>query len=264
MHDIVRQARECAEAGFKEVTLLGQTVNSYKWETHDFSDLLEEVVKVDGIERVRFTSPYPTDFTDKLIETIASHDKISKYLHLPAQSGSDAMLKTMRRLYTRGEYDTLVQKIRKAIPHIALSTDIIVGYPGESEEDFARTVELLETTRFDFAYLFKYSERSHTWAARNAPDDVPEALKGSRLKKIIELQESICAEVFTSRIGTTQKVLVDGESRRDSEELCGRTDDFKMTVFPKPASGVVVPGDIVTVQIDDATSHTLRGTVAEG
>ena len=128
----------------------------------------------------------------------------------------------------------------------------------------AQTVELLESTRFDFAYLFKYSERSHTWAARNAPDDVPEALKGSRLKKIIELQESICAEVFTSRIGTTQKVLVDGESRRDSEELCGRTDDFKMTVFPKPASGVVVPGDIVTVQIDDATSHTLRGTVAEG
>ena len=258
-HDIVRQARECAEAGYREITLLGQTVNSYRWEDHDFADLLTDLVDVDGIERIRFTSPYPTDFTPKLIATMSAHDKICKYIHLPAQSGSNRMLESMRRLYDREQYDELVRDIRAAIPGIAMSTDIIVGYPGETEEDFAATVELLETTRFDFAYLFKYSERNFTWAKRNAPDDIPESLKKERLAQIIELQESICAEIFTSWVGKTVQVLVDGESRRNSEELCGRSDDFKMTVFPKPTTFDAAPGDLVDVEILDATSHTLRG-----
>ena len=262
MPDILRQARECADAGYKELTLLGQTVNSYRWDGADFADLLEELVKVDGIERIRFTSPYPTDFTDKLIATIASHDKISKYIHLPAQSGSNRMLEAMRRLYTREQYDELVHKIRAAIPQIAMSTDIIVGYPGETDEDFQASMELLESTRFDFAFLFKYSERRHTWAARNATDDVPEAVKGSRLTAVIEQQERICGEVFASRIGNTYTVLVDGESRRDSSELCGRTDDFKMTVFPKDEKRQIGPGDLVDVTITDATSHTLKGVLA--
>jgi len=259
MGEVVRQARECAEAGYREITLLGQTVNSYRWEGHDFADLLEELVGVDGIERIRFTSPYPTDFTPKLIETMARYDAISNYIHLPAQSGSDRMLEAMRRQYTRSEYDALVDDIRKAIPDIALSTDIIVGYPGESDEDFQATVELLETTRFDFAYLFKYSERSNTYAARNVPDDVDEEIKGARLKQIIALQEDICAEIFADRVGHTCEVLVDGESRRDSDQWCGRTDDYKMTVFPKVEGRDVAPGDLVQVVVEDATSHTLLG-----
>jgi tRNA-2-methylthio-N6-dimethylallyladenosine synthase len=263
MPEIVRQAQSCAEAGYREITLLGQTVNSYRWEEHDFADLLEELVEVDGIERLRFTSPYPTDFTPKLIETMAAHDKISKYIHLPAQSGSTRMLEAMRRRYTREEYDRLVKDIRTAIPDIAISTDIIVGYPGETEEDFQKTVELLETMRYDFAYLFKYSERNYTWASRNAPDDIPEEIKKQRLSQIIELQESICSEIFAGRVGATEEVLVVGESRRDDTDLCGRTDDFKMTVFPKPDDVEVEPGDIVRVEIDDATSHTLLGKFLE-
>ena len=257
--DIVRQARECAAAGFREITLLGQTVNSYRTDDHDFADLLTELVDIDGIERIRFTSPYPTDFTPKLIETMAAQDKICNYIHLPAQSGSDRMLEAMRRLYDRAQYDQLVQDIRAAIPQIAMSTDIIVGYPGETDEDFQATIDLLQQTRYDFAYLFKYSERNFTWAKRNAPDDVPEALKKERLAHIIELQESICAEIFTSRVGNTVQVLVDGESKRNSDDLCGRTDDFKMTVFPKPTAFDVAPGDLVDVDITSATSHTLLG-----
>ena len=259
MPEVVRQARECADAGFREVTLLGQTVNSYRWQDADFADLLEELVKIDGIERIRFTSPYPTDFTPKLIDTMARHAKISNYIHLPAQSGSSRMLDVMRRQYDRDQYDRLVRDIRTAIPNIAMSTDIIVGYPGETEEDFQQTVELLETTRYDFAYLFKYSERNFTWAKRNAPDDIDEAVKKARLAYIIDLQEKICGEIFATRVGTRQFVLVDGTSKRNSEELCGRTDDFKMTVFPRPTNFVANAGDVVEVEILSATSHTLLG-----
>jgi tRNA-2-methylthio-N6-dimethylallyladenosine synthase len=259
--EIVRQCQNLAERGYKQVTLLGQTVNSYRHEDTDFADLLELIVPIDGIERIRFTSPYPTDFTPKLIETIAAHDEISNYLHLPAQSGSDRMLDEMRRQYTRPEYDQLVADIRQAIPDIALSTDIIVGFPGETDEDFEKTVELLESTRFDFAYLFKYSERSNTYAARNMPDDIDEDTKGERLRRIIELQESISAEVFASKVGTTQRVLVEGESKRDPDELCGRSDDFKMTVFARPDDDGLAAGDLVDVEITDCTSHTLLGRV---
>lgn len=260
--DILRQCRDLAERGYKEVTLLGQTVNSYVHEDTDFADLLEQIVPIEGIERIRFTSPYPTDFTPKLIETIARHDKICNYLHLPAQSGSNHMLDEMRRQYNREEYDQLVEDIRAAVPDMALSTDIIVGFPGETDEDFQKTVELLESTRFDFAYLFKYSERSNTFAARNMPDDIDEEVKGERLKQIIELQESISAEVFKSKVGGTYRVLVEGTSRRDPNELCGRTDDFKMCVFPKPDGQEIAAGDLVDVKVTDCTSHTLLGEVA--
>lgn len=266
--EVVRQVREMAEQGYKEVTLLGQTVNSYRHQLPgepetDFADLLSMLVPIDGIERIRFTSPYPTDFTPKLIETIAREDKISKYLHLPAQSGSARMLEMMRRQYTRDEYDKLIDDIRTAIPDIALSTDIMVGSSGETDEDFIQTVELMEKTRFDFAYLFKYSERSNTYAARNMPDDVSEQEKGDRLRHIIELQESISAEVFKQEIGRTRRVLVDGVSRRDENDLAGRSDQFKRTIFPKPADREVKPGDIVDVRITDCTSHTLIGEYVE-
>jgi tRNA-2-methylthio-N6-dimethylallyladenosine synthase len=255
--DVIRQCRDVAERGYKEVTLLGQTVNSYKWgDDYDFADLLADIVPIDGIERIRFTSPYPTDFTPKLIETMATHDKICKYLHLPAQSGATSMLNRMKRLYTRDEYDALVDRIRETIPNIAMSTDIIVGFSGETDDEFEATLDLMRKTRFDFGYLFKYSERSLTAAARNMPDDVPHEVKAERLKRIILLQEEISGEVFQTRIGSFQQIMVLGDSRRDADQLCGRTDDFKMTVCPKPAVDAK-PGDLINVQVVDATSHTL-------
>ncbi|MBA2663450.1 MAG: tRNA (N6-isopentenyl adenosine(37)-C2)-methylthiotransferase MiaB [Bradymonadaceae bacterium] len=257
--DILRQCQELAERGFKEVTLLGQTVNSYKHEGLDFSDLLLEVAKVDGLERIRFTSPYPIDFTPKLIETMATTDKICKYLHLPVQSGSDAVLERMRRGYTVAQYHALVEQIREAMPGIAMSTDVIVGFPGESEEDYEQTLALLQSVRYDFAYLFKYSEREGTHAARKLPEDVLEDEKGRRLRHLIEVQEAISQEIFTGLIGQTYQVLVEGPSKRDQAQYCGRTDAFKMTVFDLIEGMELAPGQLVDVRITDATSHTLRG-----
>ncbi len=261
--EIIKQAHQSVALGFKEVMLLGQTVNSYKHTAEDgtftdFSDLLLQLCEIDGIERIRFTSPYPTDFNAKLISTMASQKKICKYLHLPAQSGSNRMLGEMRRQYTRDEFDTLVKDIRTAMPDIAMSTDIIVGYPGETEEDFQMTVELLKTTRFDFGFLFKYSERSQTFAARNVEDDIPESVKKDRLKRIIEVQEEICGEIFPGRIGSTVEVLVDRDAKRNKNQWVGKTDDFKGCVFDKKDNGVG-PGSIVKVLVTGATSHTLIG-----
>lgn len=264
--EVLKQAQQSADAGFKEIMLLGQTVNSYTYTSEDgkltdFSDLLIKLTKIDGIERIRFTSPYPTDFNAKLISTMATHKKICKYLHLPAQTGSDKMLSDMKRQYTRKEFDTLVYDIRKAMPGIAISTDIIVGYPGETDEDFEATVELLKTTRFDFGFLFKYSERSQTYAAKKVKDDIPESLKKERLKKIIEIQEEICGEIFPSRIGSVVEVLVIGNARRNENQWVGRTDDFKSCVFTKSDNNIG-PGSLVKVLIKDATSHTLIGEQA--
>ncbi len=257
--DILRQCHELVEQGFKEVTLLGQTVNSYRHEDLDFASLLEQVARIDGLERIRFTSPYPIDFNARLIETMATHDKICKYLHLPVQSGSNAMLKRMRRGYTREDYDTLLIALREAMPEVAVSTDIIVGFPGETDEEYQMTRELLESARYDFSYLFKYSERSGTLAARKMTDDIPEALKRARLSEVIALQEAISAEIFNTRVGRTVRVLVEGPSRRGEHQLCGRTDDFKMTVFDKPEGCTLKPGDMADVRITHTTSHTLLG-----
>ncbi len=259
--EILRQARTLAERGYREVTLLGQTVNSYRYEDSDFADLLEALVLIDGIDRIRFTSPYPIDFTPKLIETMARHKKICKYLHLPVQSGSNTVLKRMRRGYTREEYDQLVLDIRAAMPDVAISTDIIVGFPGETEEDFQKTCELIRSTRYDFAYLFKYSERSNTYAARKLDDDIPEDLKNDRLRHVIELQESISAEVFKGFIGRTVEVMIEGPSKKDPADWCGRTDDFKTAVFPYREG--LEQGQLATVEITDCTSHTLLGHLTE-
>ncbi|MFB6263954.1 MAG: tRNA (N6-isopentenyl adenosine(37)-C2)-methylthiotransferase MiaB [Bradymonadaceae bacterium] len=261
--EVLRQCRELGEAGYKQVTLLGQTVNSYRYEETDFADLLREIAGVPGIERIRFTSPYPVDFSPKLIDTIGEYDEVCSYVHLPVQSGSNRLLDRMRRGYTVEEYRDLVERMRRTIPDLALSTDVIVGFPGETEEDFQKTVDLMEDLRFDFAYMFEYSEREKTYAARELEDDVPDEVKNERLQTIIELQESISREIFEQRVGTIQEVLVEGESKRDSGELSGRTDDFKTTVFPRPADGSVEPGDLVDVAVDDCTSHTLLGELVD-
>jgi tRNA-2-methylthio-N6-dimethylallyladenosine synthase len=260
--EVVRQCKDIAERGFKKVTLLGQTVNSYEYQDTDFADLLEMIVPIDGIERIRFTSPYPIDFTDKLIDTIARHDEICNYLHLPLQSASNEVLERMRRQYTVEEYVDLVERMRQRIDGLALSTDIIVGFPGETDQQFQQTKDLMEELRFDFAYMFKYSERSKTYAEREMEDDVPESVKKERLTSIIEMQEDISREICESRIGTTQEVMVEGTSKRDDSELSGRTDDFKTTVFPRPGDGSLEPGDFVDVKITDCTSHTLLGELA--
>ena len=262
--EILRQCRELVASGHRQVTLLGQTVNSYRCDDWDFADLLEAICEVDGLERIRFTSPYPVDFTPKLIETMATHDKICNYIHLPVQSGSDRVLAEMKRGYTRGEYEALLAQIREAIPDIAVSTDIIVGFPGETDEDFEQTMDLLRQSRYDFAYLFKYSERDGTYAARKLPDTVDEEIKGARLKAIIKAQEVISAEIFAGRVGRTERVLVEGTSRRDEADLVGRTDDFKAVVFPRPPGQALAPGALVEVAITDCTSHTLLGTASPG
>ena len=252
--EVLRQVRELADAGFREVTLLGQTVNSYAWEDTTFAQLLRAVATTDGIERVRFTSPYPVDFTDDVIAALAEEPKLCKYVHLPVQSGSDDVLARMRRGYTVADYHAIVARLRAAMPHIALSTDILSGFSGESDADHAATLQLMRDVRFDSAFMFAYSERDLTFAAKKLPDDVPEAVKKQRLAEIVALQERISTEVFAAHVGRAERVLVHGPSKRDPAQLVGRTDGFKSVILP---AGVGSIGALVDVTIERATMATL-------
>ena len=254
--EVLRQVRELAEAGYREVVLLGQTVNSYVWDETSFAELLRAVCRVDGIERVRFTSPYPVDFTDDVIAAIADEPKICKYLHLPVQSGSDVVLERMKRGYTVADYRTIVAALRRAMPQIALSTDLLTGFSGETDEDHAQTLALMREIRFDSAFMFAYSERDLTFAAKKLPDDVSEATKKRRLAEIVALQETISAEVFAAHVGRAERVLVHGPSKRDPAQLMGRTDGFKTVILP---AGVGAVGQLVDVTIERATMATLFG-----
>ena len=252
--EVLRQVRELADAGFKEVTLLGQTVNSYVWEDVTFAQLLRAVARVDGIERIRFTSPYPVDFTDDVIAAIAEEPKICKYVHLPVQSGSDVVLERMRRGYTVEGYRAIVGALRRAMPDIALSTDILTGFSGETEDDHQQTLALMREIRFDSAFMFAYSERDLTFAAKKLPDDVSPETKQRRLAEIVALQEAISAEVFAAHVGRRERVLVHGPSKRDPAQLMGRTDGFKTVILP---AGVGAIGELVDVTITRATMATL-------
>ena len=254
--EVLRQVRELANAGYREVVLLGQTVNSYVWDETSFAELLRAVCRVDGIERVRFTSPYPVDFTDDVIAAIAEEPKICKYVHLPVQSGSDVVLERMKRGYTVGDYRAIVAGLRRAMPDIALSTDLLTGFSGETEDDHAQTLALMREVRFDSAFMFAYSERDLTFAAKKLPDDIDEATKKRRLQEIIALQETISGEVFTAHVGRAERVLVFGPSKRDPTQLMGRTDGFKTVILP---SGVGAVGELVDVTIERATMATLFG-----
>ncbi|MBA3455586.1 MAG: tRNA (N6-isopentenyl adenosine(37)-C2)-methylthiotransferase MiaB [Deltaproteobacteria bacterium] len=252
--EVLRQVRELASAGYREVMLLGQTVNSYEWDETSFAELLRAVCRVDGIERVRFTSPYPVDFTDDVIAAIAEEPKICKYVHLPVQSGSDVVLERMKRGYTVADYRAIVGGLRRAMPQIALSTDILSGFSGETEEDHAQTLALMREIRFDSAFMFAYSERDLTVAAKKLPDDIDEATKKRRLQEIIALQERVSAEVFAAHVGRAERVLVHGPSKRDPAQLMGRTDGFKTVILP---AGVGAVGELVDVTIERATMATL-------
>lgn len=247
------------DEGFKEIVLLGQTVNSYHDGTYDFGELLWSIAEVEGIERVRFTSPHPADATDSMIDVMQNSPKVCKQLHLPLQSGSSQVLERMRRTYTAEEYLELVHKIRDRVPRIALSTDVIVGFCGETEEDFNKTYKLMKEIRFDSAFMFKYSDRDGTLANKMLDDDVPESEKAHRLSEIITLQEQISADINQTKIGTTVPVLVEGNSRRDDAQYHGKSDTFKTTVFPKENAQI---GDIVNVEVHSATAHTLIGQIA--
>jgi tRNA-2-methylthio-N6-dimethylallyladenosine synthase len=259
--EVLRQARALAEQGAREVTLLGQTVNSYRYEGVDFADLLDAVSQIEGIERIRFTSPYPLDFSPKLIRTMAANPKVMPHVHLPLQSGSDAVLEAMKRGHDVATYRALVADLRAAMPDIGITTDIIVGFPTETAEDFEATLALVREVRFDSAFMFLYSERSNTAAAKHLPDVVPLDEKKARLERLIAEQERISAEINQGLIGAEVELLVTGPSRRDDDMWMGRTPSFKTTLFPVGAeSGAEpVPGTLARVRVAESTSHTLRG-----
>jgi tRNA-2-methylthio-N6-dimethylallyladenosine synthase len=252
--EVLRQVRAHAEAGYREVVLLGQTVNSYRHEEADFADLLRAVATVDGIERIRFTSPYPVDFTARVIDVLAEEPRVCKYVHLPVQSGSDRVLERMRRGYTAGEFRALVATLRERVPGIAISTDILSGFSGEDDDDHAATIALMNELRFDFAFMFSYSEREMTYAARHIRDDVPPAIKKQRLREIVAVQERISGEINRAQVGQRQRVLIHSRSRRSEAELFGRTDGFKAVVLPR---GDLGPGDLVDVVVERANLATL-------
>jgi len=255
--DILREVRKLAASGVREIVLLGQTVNAYRHGETGFAALLRHVAAVDGIERIRFTSPHPSDMTPELIETMASEPKVQPYLHLPVQSGSDRVLAAMERGYTADEYLALVARLRAAIPELALSTDIIVGFHGEQDADFRATVELMRTVGYDSAFTFKYSVREHTRAFRLG-DSVSEEEKGRRLAEIIALQENISLERNRALIGREFPVLVEGPARRGGGMLAGKTPQFKTAVFPGRPE--ITPGATVRVRVESATAHSLSCT----
>jgi len=253
---IVSEIEDLSLRGFKEVTLLGQNVNSYSDGSFDFADLLRTVADVDKKMRIRFMTSHPEDMSDKLIDTVVSRDNICNYIHLPIQSGSDRILELMNRTYTRDQYLNLIRKIKKVVPDISLSTDIISGFPTETEDEHKTTLDLLQEVEFDGAYTFKYSPRENTKAWQMG-DDVPEEVKNRRLSEIIDVQRNISLIRNKTMIGNTVEVLVEGLSKKSDKEFCGRTDTNKMVVFPKNGDAI---GDYLGIHIERVNSATLFGT----
>jgi tRNA-2-methylthio-N6-dimethylallyladenosine synthase len=256
LSSIVREVEELSAHQFREITLLGQNVNSYRSEGADFADLLAAVADVDPRIRIRYTTSHPQDMSDRLIETMASRSNICNYIHLPVQSGSNRVLRLMNRTYTAEHYLERIARIHELIPGVSLSTDIITGFPTESEEDHRQTLELIERVRYDGAYTFKYSPRENTkaWAMG---DDVPEEVKSRRLEEVIELCRRISAENNQRHVGMIEEVLVDGPSRKDEQEWRGRTDTNKVVIFRHGDEGV---GEYVPMKIHRASAATLYGS----
>jgi tRNA-2-methylthio-N6-dimethylallyladenosine synthase len=259
--EILRQVRAMAAAGYKEVQLLGQTVNSYRFEDVGFAELLRAVAAVDGIERVRFTSPYPLDFSDDVIAAIADTAKVCKHVHLPLQSASDTVLARMRRGYDFATYRALYDKLR-AVRGIAITTDVMVGFCDETDAEHAATMAALASLRFDGAFTFAYSERAGTTAARKQPDTVPADVKQRRLAEVIALQQRITGEVMAAQVGRRERILIEQPSKRSADELMGRTDAFRSVIVP--AAPGLVPGTLADVAIVRATSATLFGRIGSG
>ena len=268
---IVAECQDLFERGYREVTLLGQNVDSYRWNisakgeiknpeqpTTNFAQLMEMVALVSPLLRVRFSTSHPKDMTDEVLEVMAKYENICPYIHLPVQSGNTDVLYRMNRGYSREWYLDRIAAIKRIIPDCAISTDIITGFCGETEQEHQETLSLMDIVQYDFAYMFKYSERPKTLAERRFADDVPEEVKGRRLNEIIEKQLAHSLASNQRLVGTTQKVLIEGKSKRSEEHLCGRTGSNVMVVFPKANQE---KGAYVNVRITDCTSATLIGEI---
>jgi tRNA-2-methylthio-N6-dimethylallyladenosine synthase len=260
--DVVAEVTRLAAQGVREVTLLGQNVNSWGRDLApeiptEFGELLRACDAVDGIERIRFTSPHPKDFRRPVIDAMAECGAVCEHAHLPLQSGSSRILKAMRRTYNRERYVRLVGELREAIPDLALTTDLIVGFPGETEDDFVETVSAVEEVGFDSAFTFVYSPRAGTEAAAMT-EQIPEEVKRDRIEQLIEVVQHVAASRNAERVGRVEEVLVESPSRTDPSLLRGRTRRNTTVNF----SGAATAGDLVEVRIEDATSTTLRGVQA--
>ena len=268
IESILNEVRDLHNRGFKEVTLLGQNVNSYSWsregdgetEVIDFPKLLEIVAKAVPDMRIRFTTSHPKDMSDETLHVIANNKNICNHIHLPVQSGSNRILKLMNRKYTREWYLDRVKAIREIIPDCGLTTDIFSGYHSETEEDHQMSLSLMRECGYDSAFMFKYSERPGTYASKHLPDDIPEEVKVRRLNELIALQNQLSAESYKKDIGKTFEVLVEGGSKRSRDQLFGRTQQYKVVVFDRANHKV---GDFVNVRITEATSATLKGVLVE-
>jgi tRNA-2-methylthio-N6-dimethylallyladenosine synthase len=263
LDDVLTEIAGLASQGVKEVTLLGQNVNAYRGEMEygeegeiaDFALLLEYLHEIPGIERIRYTTSHPREFTPRLIEAYKTSHKVVNHVHLPVQSGSDRILAAMKRGYTSLEYKAIIRRLRAARPGISITSDFIVGFPGETEADFEATMKLIETVNFDGSFSFIYSSRPGTPAA-GLPDTTPYEVKLERLQRLQEKVEEQAQSVSRSMVGTTQRVLVEGQSKKDTGELCGRTDNNRMVNF---AGSPEIIGHFTGVKITAALSHSLRG-----
>ncbi len=256
--EILQEIRQLAAAGYKEVTLLGQNVNSYGNDLESeqsFADLLKAIAKVEGIRRIRFMTSHPKDISRELIDTMASHDNICNQLHLPVQAGSDAVLKKMNRKYTSGDYLAMLRYAKEKIPNLTLSTDLIVGFPGETEEDFEKTLTLVQEAEYDFAFSFLYSPREGTPAAK-AEDQVADADKHARFDRLQEVLQPIFLKKNEAMVGSVQEVLVEGVSKNDKNVLNGRTEGNKLVHFPGSQALI---GKLVHVRVTEAKTFTLFG-----
>ena len=262
---ILNEIRDMRQKGYKDVTLLGQNVNSYRYETPDgkiigFPQLLDRVAKTVPKMRIRFMTSHPKDMSDEMLHVMAAHKNICKFIHLPAQSGSSRMLAVMNRKYTREWYLDRIAAIRRILPECAISTDLFCGYHSETEEDYEETLSLMREVGYDAAFMFKYSERPGTYAAKHLPDDVPEEVKVRRLQGMIELQNQLSEASNRRDIGKTFEVLVEGFSKRSRDRLFGHTEHNKVVIFDKGNHRI---GRYVNVRIEDATSATLLGQAVD-
>ncbi len=261
---IINEATDLFNKGYREITLLGQNVNSYLWNTEnqkvDFPDLINQIAQINPKLRIRFATSHPKDLSDRLIEVIKKHLNIARAVHLPVQSGSTEMLKRMNRKYTREMYMERIQALRKNIPDISISTDIICGFSSETDQDHADTISLMEWVTFDYAFMFKYSERPNTTAYKKYPDNVPEEVKSKRLTEIINIQQKLSLLSNKKDIGKIFEVLIEGDSRRSKDFLSGRNSQNKVVIFPKKA---FEKGTYVKVLINRCSTATLFGEVIE-
>jgi len=262
-YTIVAEATDLYNKGYRDITLLGQNVDSFKWENPEtkevtnFAHLIEMVAKVNPDLRVRFSTSHPKDITDEVLHTMARHENLCKYIHLPVQSGNSRVLKLMNRTYDREWYKNRVEAIYRIMPDCAISSDIICGFCTETEEEHQDTLSMIEWVKYSMSYMFFYSERPGTLAAKKYEDDIPEDVKKRRLTEVIRLQNNISLEHNKKDIGKTFKVLIEGDSKRSDQDFKGRNSQNKMCVFPKIEG--VGPGDYVMVTVEEASAVTLKG-----